>query len=330
MSENFQQRWAPTLGVQAIQQRGMEASTEIGTTEAADLDKWPAPSEMFTALDKILCGRSDWTQRAPAETEVRSENAFVTEINGRTFVSGPAATARVQKAEVREPGLEEITSEPLLWMHGRFVGAEAPNRNGAMWSSGDLELAKGSVVHGPLNWLHEARHVIGAIAKADYIDPGKTGSMQVADVGGVLPPVEPHITATAAVWKWIYPDEAYVIQQASDAGHLWYSMECISKEVSCAGPDGCGNTTSYAQYMAGAACEHVRQRASVRRFVSPVFLGGAVIVPPSRPGWAEADARVMNQATVLAEAAFEQAGRPDVPTSEWEQLMAQLVRFADQ
>ena len=139
---------------------------------------------------------------------------------------------------------------------------------------------------------------------------------------------QPHITATAAVWKWIYPDEAYVVQQASDQEMLWYSMECISKEVSCVGDGGCGNTVSYSDYIAGNACEHIHQRASVRQFKNPIFLGGAVIVPPARPGWAEADARVMKSAGVLAEAAFEQAGKPDITATAWEQLMAQLVKYA--
>jgi hypothetical protein len=251
--------------------------------------------------------------------------AFVTDVNGRTLITGPATTI----AAMKDPTVEDITAAHMLWMHGRFVGAEVPNRNGALWSAGDLEMAKGSVVNGPLNWLHDARYVIGTLAKADYVDPrpaltGRSGQgVQRAAT------VEPHITATAAIWKWIYPDEAYVVQQASDQEMLWYSMECISKEVSCVGEGGCGNTTTYAAYMSGAACEHVRQRASVRRFVNPVFLGGAVIVPPTRPGWAEADARVMSTATGLAEAAFEQAGRPDVSASEWEQLMGQLVRFAE-
>lgn len=252
-------------------------------------------------------------------TDPDTARAFVTEVNGRTLITGPATTI----AAMKDPTVEDITAAHMLWMHGRFVGADTPNRNGALWSAGDLEMAKGTVVNGPLNWLHDARHVIGTLAKADYVDPAQNPQR-----AGQLGPVEPHITATAAIWKWIYPDEAYVVQQASDQEMLWYSMECISKEVSCVGEGGCGNTTTYSAYMAGAACEHVRQRASVRRFVNPVFLGGAVIVPPTRPGWAEADARVMSTANSLAEAAFEQAGRPDISTSEWEQLMGQLVRFA--
>lgn len=270
-------------------------------------------------------------ETAPAESEPVIEEpevesseqgkAFVADVNGRTLITAPASTV---KAAMKDPTVEDIAAEHMLWMHGRFVGAEVPNRNGALWSAGDLQMAQGTVTNGPLNWLHDARHVIGTLAKADFVDPRK----ERANWELVTPTVEPHITATAAVWKWIYPDEAYVIQQASEQEMLWYSMECISGQVACAGENGCGYTVSYTDYMAGAACEHVQQRASIRRFVNPVFLGGAVIVPPTRPGWAEADARVLSTAAPLAEAAFEQAGQPAVATSDWEQIMAQVVAFA--
>jgi hypothetical protein len=226
---------------------------------------------------------------------------------------------------MRQPTVEDITSEPMLWMAGKFVGAEVPNRNGALWTSGDLEMSASTVVNGPLNWLHEGRHIIGAITQADFV-PGTGPTLSGAQAAAAM---QPHIAATAGIWRWIYPDEAYVVQQASDQSQLWYSMECISAEVACAGPNGCGNSTSYAQYMAGAACEHVKERASVRHFKNPVFLGGAVIVPPTRPGWAEAEASVMKKAGKLAEAAYEQAGEPDVTANCWEQMMAQIVQYAE-
>lgn len=277
--------------------------------------------DLRTRAAVFAAERPNVTAPPPAliEPVTAGPTAFVTTIGGRTLISAPATAAD----HSRMPTVESIANQHLLWMHGRFVGAEVPNRNGALWSSGDLEMGRASVVNGPLNWLHEATHVIGTLAKADYIAPtSSTGQQAGAEF------TQPHLTATAAIWRWIWPDEAYVIEQASEQGQLWYSMECISREVQCTGENGCGESASYANYMAGAACEHLVQRASVRRFVDPVFLGGAVIVPPVRPGWAEADATVMTQAAGLAEAAFEQAGRPDVPASEWEQMMGQLVRFA--
>lgn len=239
------------------------------------------------------------------------EKAFVSEVNGKTLITGPASAFNVEQAIAG--------NEHMLWMQGRFVGAEKANRNGALWSTGDLEMGQASVLHGPLNWLHEARHVIGTIANAQLITRNEAADENLD---------QPFIEATSAIWRWIYPDEAWVVEQASDAGKLWYSMECISKNVECVGDGGCATKASYGDYLSGKGCEHMTQRSAVRRFEDPTFLGGAVIVPPVRPGWAEADAKVMRQAASMAETAFDQAGRPDMAASEWEQLMAQLVRFA--
>ncbi len=325
-------------GVSPASEYGFTPHVTLAYESRRDVDV-PTRELQFTQVAVAFAGRRtviDLTGRPQAltvtdrptgpaeviEPVAETVKAFVADVNGRTVVTGPAT------ASLREPTVDDIANEHLLWMHGKFVGAELPNRNGALWSAGDLEMSAGSVTNGPLNWLHEARHVIGTLAESQYVNAVKTGptGLESAAEGGT---VQPHLTATAAIWKWIWPDEAFVIQQASEMKQLWYSMECISKEVTCAGENGCGNTTSYANYMSGAACEHVNQRASVRQFVNPVFLGGAVIVPPTRPGWAEADASVMTKASGIAEAAFEQAGEPDVATSDWEQMMAQLVRFTE-
>lgn len=263
------------------------------------------------------------TQPIPEPSQ--QQKAFVTETGGRTLITGPAS------AFYRDVQRARAGNEHFLWMNGRFVGAERANRNNAFWSAGDLELGQVSVQHGPLNWLHEGRHVIGTIAKARMVTPGSELSEPASEADSQLAATteQPHIEAASAIWRWIYPDEAWVIEQASDAGKLFYSMECISKEVECAGETGCGARASYGDYVQGkqTACEHLTQRSGVRRFVEPTFLGGAVIVPPIHPGWAEADAQVMRQASMLAEKAYDQAGRPDTPASEWEQLMAQVLRY---
>lgn len=242
---------------------------------------------------------------------------FVTEVSGRTLLTAPAAALAPTAAAAS-------TNEHFLWLQGRFVGADKPNRNNAYWSADDLELGQTSVTHGPLNWLHEARHVIGTIAEARYV-PASSDAL-CYEAAASAP--EPHIVASSAIWKWIYPDEGWVVQQASDAGRLWYSMECISEHVQCVGEASCGAQVEYAKYLQGLGCQHMQERSAVRRFVNPTFLGGAVIVPPVRPGWADADAAVMTQAASLAEHAYDSAGRPDISATEWEQLMAQVVRYA--
>jgi hypothetical protein len=193
--------------------------------------------------------------------------------------------------------LASIGGSPHLWIAGRYVAADSPNRNGAYWSTADLEMGEPTVANGPVNWLHEGRHVIGAIA----------GSQLVTREHAAEGEIGTHIVALGAVWPWLYPDEAAMIQQASEAGSLWFSMECISREVACLA-EGCEHTADYRAYMLEretARCEHMNEGAP-RRFVDPIFQGVGIIVPPVRPGWAEADARVTQAQTeqvVLREAA---------------------------
>lgn len=248
-----------------------------------------------------------------AQIDLPETRAFLTEVAGRTMLTGPALITHDLLEKAKTP------NRHFLWLHGRYVGSEAANRNGAFWSTKDLEVGEPTVRYGPLNWLHESRRVIGTIADARLIQP--TG--ETAAEGGPS-----RIDTASVIWRYLYPDEATVVETASEARRLWFSMECVSRTVACVGINGCGNEVPYMDYIQGRSCAHMRERSSVRRFVEPTFLGGAVIVPPVHPGWAEAHAEVMREAASLAEESFEAAGRPDVEASLWELLMAQVVDYA--
>jgi hypothetical protein len=281
----------------------------LGTNSSASFGSQPTISGFVQVTDRAK--ENETKPFAPTPEPVK---AFVTELNGKTLVTGPASTFTPLWEKALSP------NEQMLWLQGRFVGAEKANRNGAFWSTADLELGEATVRYGPLNWLHEAKHVIGTIA-----DTRLVAHEQASD----QPLAEPYIQAASVIWRWVYPDEASVVEMASDSGKLWYSMECISKNVECVGDGGCGRTVAYMDYITGEkACDHMKARSTTRRFADPTFLGGAVIMPPARPGWAEADASVMRTAANLAEKAFDQAGQPDISASDWEQLMAEVVRFA--
>lgn len=207
-------------------------------------------------------------------------------VEGRNrFVLATKAAGVVDVAEELWQNVRQVSAanSPHLWISGRYVGADEPNRNAAYWSTGDLEMGEPTVAHGPVNWLHEERHVIGAIAGSRMVHREVAAE---GDPGN-------HIVALGAVWPWIYPDEARVIAQASEAGSLWFSMECISREVSCLGADDCQHTMSYRDYMLDqdSRCEHMKD-GGTRRLIDPIFQGVGIIVPPVRPGWALADARV--------------------------------------
>lgn len=244
-----------------------------------------------------------------------SQRAFLTEANGRTILTGPAV-----------PKIEELekawTPNPaFMWLQGKFVGAEKANRNGALWTTADLQMGEPTVRHGPLNWLHEDHKIIGTIAESHFVHaPLVEGAAETL--------AEPYIAVAAAVWRFLWPQEGQIIEMASEQERLWFSMECVSRQVSCADHD-CGTWTYLeAQTAATGVCEHVARKTGTRRFVDPIFTGGACIVPPVRPGWPEARAGVMRQAAAQAADAFEQAGRPDVAAADWEKLMGCVLSYA--
>lgn len=206
-------------------------------------------------------------------------------VEGDRLILATKAAATVDPTEELEALGRQLSgsNSPHLWISGRYVGADRPNRNAAFWSSGDLEMGEPTVAHGPVNWLHEERHVIGAIAGSRLV---RREIASAEDPGT-------HIATLAAIWPWLYPAEARMVEKASEAGSLWFSMECISREVACL-EEGCGNSPAYRPYMLEretARCEHMKA-GGARRFVDPIFQGAGIIVPPVRPGWALADARV--------------------------------------
>lgn len=245
-------------------------------------------------------------------TSYQPVRAFLTEVDGKTILTGPA-NAMLEKAMTGHPS--------VMWMKGRFVGAEKANRNGALWTTGDLEMGEPSVKFGPLNWLHSERHIIGAIAESALVRPTP---LQVEAASGEE---HPYIAAASAIWKWIYPQEAAVIEQASEQGKLWYSMECISERVHCG---DCEGAYPYIDVVKASesVCDHIKGKTTTRRFENPTFLGGAAIVPPIRPGWSDAQAELVKQSASLVERAYDQAGQPDMPSSDWEQLMASVLSYA--
>lgn len=261
-------------------------------------------------------------QRAMALVEeVPREEAFVAEIGDRLVIAGRGRTG----IDLLTGGMADLLRQkssgdsPHLWISGRYVEADAPNRNAAYWSTEDLQIGEPTVAHGPINWLHEERHIIGAIAASEMV---------ASDREAAADGVGNHIVALGAVWPWVYPAEARMIRDASQNQSLWFSMECVSRNVACQTED-CGREMAYADYMRQkeTRCEHMKG-GQPRRFVDPIFEGAGIIVPPVRPGWAKADARVlMPQAAKLAErqaAAFE-----GMETSVAESVVAQLIASVD-
>lgn len=280
-----------------------------------------SPSAFFDVLDRVLPPQLEYHTVDPADLHVsgRTEaRAGFTPAPRQLIVHDRASAKTVVTVPVAESGLN--ADDYLLRIRGRMVGADEANSNGQFWSSEDLAYGLPSVAAGPLNYLHDEKRIIGALADARLIPASvkqaagqKDGKDDVYD--GLT-----HIETDAVVWKFLAPAEAYNVERAAADSKLFYSMECISKTVQCFGPSGCGQEMDYADAVMESerACAHIRDRTAIRRFVNPVFQGCAVIVPPVKPGWKDAAAGILKQTAMLA------------PIAEYtgdEALAAQILAF---
>jgi len=239
---------------------------------------------------------------APAPASDQRARALVMEGNGKAVLTAPVDSDALN--------FEEF----LTRISGRLVGSEKANRNNQFWTAADLAFGLPSVAQGPLNWLHDERRVVGCLTGAELIGEGQ----KAAEDGYDGPP---YIKADAVLWSYLNPSESYTVQKAAEQGQLYYSMECVSKQVECAGEAGCGHVMDYADACAmnERACAHVRDKTAVRRFTNPVFQGAALIVPPVKPGWADAVATILERNTAAAETVVNYTGS--------EPLAAQLLAY---
>lgn len=209
------------------------------------------------------------------------QQALIANANGRTVITVPVETAALNAEDF------------ITRVSGRLVGADQPNSNKQYWTTADLEFGLPSVAGGPLNWLHDEKHIVGALTAADLMKPAEEELREAAAKQQTAP--GPHIKADSVMWSYIYPGETRIVQEAARSGSLYYSMECISKSMACV---GCGHEMDYMDCIGRTerACAHIRDRAAARRFINPVFQGAALIVPPIKPGWKDANAEVLKRA----------------------------------
>ena len=108
--------------------------------------------------------------------EALGEQGFLTEVAGKVILTAPASTSFDNLPKELASRWQEMAggSAHMMGLQGRFVEAEKANRNGAFWSTEDLQFGSMSVNHGPLNWLHQEKTVIGTIADNALVQPEAT------------------------------------------------------------------------------------------------------------------------------------------------------------
>jgi hypothetical protein len=263
-------------------------------------------------------------------------DVMLIEVMDRLLAVGSATTVSslgdLASSEMAAEYEKASGNDKLMFLSGRFVEAEKANVNGAFWDTSDLEYGEHTIVNAPVNFLHRHRHVIGSFTESRLFRPGPTGVAEAAAA-----PQRPFLGVNAVLWREFFPYEARLVEMASNAKTLFWSMECQSKTIRCetssdGSRQGCGKEYPFAQWASGAAtvCAHVREKASQRHFYLPRFNAGAVIVPPVNPGWKGATAEVTAHAETLAAMHYaEAAAAGAMGDSQVVALMEQVIKFGE-
>lgn len=188
----------------------------------------------------------------------------------------------------------------FLWVAGRYVQGEKQNKNGQFWSREDLENGEHTIKHVPLNIDHDVEHPVGVFVETKMVDRDQADTSL------------PEIQALACVWAANFPNVASRVRAAHDDKKLWFSMECVAERKQCL---TCSKEFAYVA-QAHEICEHLATSAKApRRFINPIFLGGALVMAPSKPAWPDAD---------ITDMASNLESNLEFGPEEWEQMMGEV------
>lgn len=216
------------------------------------------------------------------------------------------------------------------WIVGRYVEADKPNTNGHIFPLEDLRASHQGVVHTYLNMLHRQHHVVGCFTAAQLLNGVESAVPFAASEHAAM--LNPHVEAVAAFWRYAFPDEYRATQTAFRERSAFLSMEAVPRQITCTADN---QTFAYRGPMHESYCEHLlASPRAQRRLNQPHFVGGAVIIPPTRPGWRHADIRdvagVIEKHEDLAEVVYEAvaAATPHLDPATWESVMARVLAHA--
>lgn len=218
------------------------------------------------------------------------------------------------------------TAKDRTFVMGRFVHAgPPPNENGHLFRLEDLEGGHKLIPHTPLNIGHRHQHVVGAFVASELLYPTNTAGQQTnatTTVGNgqlVSDPnpatayaLSPWVETLSVMWKYAFPDEYETLKSAHDMGASFLSMECVPHHVTC---PTCDHQTAWAGLSSDTYCDHMNTGRHDKWLEKPLFVGGALVLPPARPGWRDA------QIT-------EVAGLLDAHTDEANLVLAQIADVA--
>ena len=200
---------------------------------------------------------------------------------------------------------DDQLNDSFIWIAGRYVQGNVANRNGHFWTLDDLKHGLDSIVHTPLNALHDWSRPVGTFVESKLVHRKAKEKEEAAET-------LPEIQTLAVFWAANFPELAMMVRGAHELKQLWFSMECVAEDKQCL---TCDQTFAWVT-ASDALCAHLATNPKApRRLINPTFIGGALIFPPETPAWP--DAEVTEVARELTSALQE----GPLTVESWEQLM---------
>lgn len=251
----------------------------------------------------------------------------------KSFHIASAAWLVEQDRELAWAEKHVINNRAYAWVLGKYVGTGKANDNGHIFNAEELVEARQSLVHAPMNMLHRAHHIMGTYVANEVIWPKDAAQSASAATGQQVTETEPFLEALAAFYRYYFPDEYVAVEKAHKEGTLAWSMECVPQTVTCAGAE-CGKTFEYAGRQSESYCAHLNAPGAKKMMGRPHFTAGALVLPPARPAWRNANVTSLDTLVrtelEAAERMYNQVASefPHLESSDWERMMALLLAAA--
>ncbi|QBQ74862.1 portal protein [Caudovirales GX15bay] len=169
------------------------------------------------------------------------------------------------------------------------------------------------------------------IRRSDWVSPLREDSNRRRGVNPGSRFTVERVPYTGPVWCPSTRNGTFLARRRGTVYWTGNSMETVPEEVSC---PTCQARAAFAGFESETYCEHMQGATAPKVLHRPHFAGGAVIIPPVKPGWSRADvtaiARAVEEhylsADLLAQVAAE---APHLSAERWREVMAQLLTLTD-
>lgn len=187
------------------------------------------------------------------------------------YIVSPVSPFTPSESEIEEFAFaKELRSQApnpsIKWLQGQYVEADNANKNGQVWTAGELAIKSLTPMFMPVTVMHDTRSAVGVIADTRLLVPDKDSVPRA------------RLDNTLAVWAHRFPEVAEEIDHNYEQGSLMQSMECITPYYDCA---ECGQTF---QKLPGGAekanwCSHLSNAPGIgaRILRGVVFTGTGLI-----------------------------------------------------